>query len=291
MAWEMALVQNAKELGITVSEQEIDRDIEQNFGYYPQGTPTPAVIDLKPTSTYSPTQLAIVTPPVSRPTTTPMPTVPQPTPTTYTYQSYQALYEAVIDNLENQTQFGDVDFRNYRKSVLYQQKLYELITKDVPTEQDMVWARHILVRSEAEAIELLRRLNAGESFATLAALYSIDTGSASNGGDLEWFIKGEMVEDFETPAWELQIGELSQPVKSDFGYHIIQVLGHEVRQMNEDQISIAKSSVYKEYIDQVQAAASIKKLDTWKNYVPVEPAIPENYKINIQPTMQITLQP
>ncbi len=293
MAWEMALVQKAKELGITVSEQEVDRDIEQNFGYYVNGTPTPAAMDaVKPTSTYSPTQLAMVTPPpVSQPTPTPLPTQLQPTPTTYTYDSFKLLYDTVIDNLENQTQFGDSDFRNNRSGVLYQQKLYELITKDVPSEQDMVWARHILVSTEAEATEILRRLKAGENFSALATLYSIDTGSASAGGDLEWFIKGQMVEDFETAAWALPIGELSQPVKTDFGYHIIQVLGHETRPLDADQLSIAKSNVYKEFIDQVQADADIKKLDTWKNFVATEPVIPANYKIIIQPTLAVTPQP
>ena len=290
MAWEMTIVQKAKELGITVSEQEVDRDIEQNFGYFPEGTPTPATIDLKPTSTYSPTQLALVTPAVSQPTLTPLPTVAQPTPTAYTYESFKALYDAVILNLANQTQFGDSDFRSYRSSVLYQQKLYEMVTKDVPGEQDMVWARHILVGTEAEATEILRRLNAGEKFPTLATLYSIDSGSASSGGDLEWFIKGQMVEDFETAAWVLPIGQFSQPVKTDFGYHIIQVLGHETRQLSAEQLSIAKSTVYKAYIDQLQAGAEIKILDNWKEFVPTEPVIPVNYKILIQPTLEATLQ-
>lgn len=84
-------------------------------------------------------------------------------------------------------------------------------------------ARHILVEDEALAKELVKKLKAGEDFATLAKENSTDKGSAEKGGELGWFSVGTMVEEFNDAAYALEIDEISEPVKSDFGYHIIQV--------------------------------------------------------------------
>ena len=84
-------------------------------------------------------------------------------------------------------------------------------------------ARHILVKDEETANEVIEKLNAGEDFATLAKELSEDTGSAENGGDLGWFTVGKMVTEFNDAAYALEINEISKPVKSQFGYHIIQV--------------------------------------------------------------------
>ncbi|MEK4701126.1 peptidylprolyl isomerase [Solibacillus sp. FSL R7-0668] len=84
-------------------------------------------------------------------------------------------------------------------------------------------ARHILVEDEALAKELVEKLKAGEDFAKLAKEHSVDTGSAEKGGELGWFTVGTMVQEFNDAAYELEIDKISEPVKSDFGYHIIQV--------------------------------------------------------------------
>lgn len=83
-------------------------------------------------------------------------------------------------------------------------------------------ASHILVEDEKTAKEVKKKLDEGKSFEELAKEYSTD-GSASNGGDLGWFGKGQMVEPFENAAFALKEGEISDPVKTDFGYHIIKV--------------------------------------------------------------------
>ena len=84
-------------------------------------------------------------------------------------------------------------------------------------------ARHILVEDEALAKELVKKLKAGEDFAKLAKENSIDTGSGEKGGDLGWFTVGAMVPEFNDAAYALEIDEISEPVQSEFGYHIIQV--------------------------------------------------------------------
>lgn len=80
---------------------------------------------------------------------------------------------------------------------------------------------HILVAKQSEAIAILERIKAGEKFGKLAKETSTDTGSAKKDGNLGYFTKGMMVKPFEETAFKLQVGEISEPVKSEFGYHII----------------------------------------------------------------------
>ena len=87
-----------------------------------------------------------------------------------------------------------------------------------------IQARHILVADEKTAKEVTAKLDKGEDFAKLAKEYSTDTGSAQKGGDLGWFGAGKMVAEFEDAAYKLKKNEISEPIKSQFGYHIIQLL-------------------------------------------------------------------
>lgn len=98
------------------------------------------------------------------------------------------------------------------------------------TEQ--VWAQLIMVDTEDEAIQVLDRLGKGEDWNKIAAEVSTDTNTADIGGDLGWFGRGVMVKEFEDAAFSLKVGEISQPVKTYFGYAIIRVLGHEFRSVN-----------------------------------------------------------
>jgi parvulin-like peptidyl-prolyl isomerase len=119
-------------------------------------------------------------------------------------------------------------------------------------EFEQVRARHILIRvqgspaavrpgqkdlTEAEALakaqDLRKRIQAGEDFAGLARQESDDTGSGANGGDLGFFRRGQMVPSFEQAAFALQPGELSEPVKSPFGYHLIKVEARESKGFEE----------------------------------------------------------
>lgn len=85
-------------------------------------------------------------------------------------------------------------------------------------------ARHILVATEEEANEIVKKLKDGGDFAEIAKEKSTDTASAAEGGDLGWFTVGTMVEEFNDAAYALELNTISEPVKSDFGYHIIEVL-------------------------------------------------------------------
>lgn len=94
--------------------------------------------------------------------------------------------------------------------------------KDTLAQPEKVEASHILVADEATANEVKAKLDEGKDFAELAAEYSTDS-SAQSGGKLGYFGKGDMVEPFEAAAFSLEINEISDPVKSEFGYHIIKL--------------------------------------------------------------------
>ena len=93
--------------------------------------------------------------------------------------------------------------------------------------EEQVQASHILVETEDEAREILEELAAGTDFALLAREHSLDTGSAAAGGDLGWFGRGQMVQPFEEAAFALEVGEVSDIVQTDFGYHIILLIGRQ----------------------------------------------------------------
>ena len=326
---EAVAAEKARELGITVSDEDINKELERGFGFFPNGTPTPEpTFAYRATSTFSTTQLAIVTitpTPTEFPTETPIPTetlIPSTptlavtsdgtvtaepatptvlpatstptleptseptateiplTPTPYTREGYEGLYKTMVSNINAQFPYTDSDFRDYVRNLLINQKLYDYVNKDVTPDQDMVWARHILVATKEEADSVLEKLNSGKDFALLAAELSTDTSNNTSGGDLGWFTKGQMVEPFEIEAFKLGIGEISQPVETDFGFHIIQVLGHEVRQLNESELSTFKSNAFNKFLEEAKATMDVKKLDLWASVVPNTPTIPDEYRID-----------
>ena len=83
---------------------------------------------------------------------------------------------------------------------------------------------HILVQKQSDAIAILDRIKKGEKFGKLAREFSIDTGSAKRDGNLGFFGRGKMVKEFETAAFNLQVGQISEPIKTQYGYHVIKRL-------------------------------------------------------------------
>jgi peptidyl-prolyl cis-trans isomerase SurA len=126
-------------------------------------------------------------------------------------------------------------------------------------------ARHILLKpstiqsleqARATLIKLRQRIVAGEDFAAVAKKYSNDTVSASQGGDLGWVSPGQMVGEFETAMRGLKPGEISQPVQSRFGVHLIQVVERRSRDVGKKRQRAAVQQ-------QIHSRKADEKLQTW----------------------------
>ncbi|MEZ4669169.1 MAG: peptidylprolyl isomerase [Anaerolineae bacterium] len=123
-------------------------------------------------------------------------------------------------------------------------KVRDSLTTDLEGNVLQVHARHILLRTETEAKDILDRLNAGEDFATLAANYSQDETTRAQGGDLGWFTRDELfTPELAEVAFSLQQGQIAGPVATDLGYHVIQNIEVAERPLEplERQVYIAQA--------------------------------------------------
>ncbi len=300
--------QEAAKRGITASTEEVDKAIQESYRYYANGTPTPTITPtpvtfptlsadtlkivtitptptqvltptITPTATLDPLASPTVTPTIA-PTFTPGPTAtvtptdtPVPTATPYTLQGFQDQYKQGADSLIKLGLTADQIRQLYATNVL-RDKLMAIITADTPHTQEQVWARHILVKDEATAQAVEARLAKGEDFATVAREVSTDTGSAAKGGDLGWFGKGAMVPEFEAAAFSQKVGVIGPPVKSQFGYHIIQVLAHENVPLDAAAYQQAQQTAFNDWLKTLRDTYKVKTYDIWQTIVPTDPAIP-----------------
>lgn len=194
--------QEAARRGLTVTPEEVSMEIEHLFGYnLPQPTPVPTPITA----------------------TAPITETPTPTEQPMTEQQFKQYYTEYIAELRKNASFREADFRRLVETSLLRDKLQQAMAAEVPTTAEQVHARHILVDKEEEARAALERIRKGEDFAAVAKEVSTDTGTKDNGGDLGWFPRGMMVEEFEAAAFALQPGQVSDVVRTSYGYHIIKV--------------------------------------------------------------------
>jgi foldase protein PrsA len=183
--------------------------------------------------------------------------------------------EAFISFLMMQGFTSEEDFRNLVMQHLVVQKIAAegvVITEDELREVyeagKEVEASHILVEDLETAEEILAQLNQGEDFAELAQEYSIDPGSGAAGGSLGTFQRGRMVPEFENAAFSLEVGEISAPVQSDFGYHIIKVTDRTPFEKSFEEV--------KDELEELLARRQARPLDE------VQREIMDNAKIQIK---------
>src|SRR3954469_12952509 len=161
-------------------------------------------------------------------------------------------------------------------------KVYEEASRQITGEQE-VHARHILVESEDEAKAVKEELNKGADFAELAKKKSKDPG-ASDGGDLGFFTKDQMVPEFSAVAFALEPGKVSDPVKSQFGWHVIKVEEKRSRQAPAfDQVkgqieTYVTRKAQADYVAKLREAAKVERMDK-----PAEPAAKPDVKTDAKP--------
>ncbi len=133
-------------------------------------------------------------------------------------------------NIELELLIAEVEKEAIKNIKVTDKEIKEYYDKNYP----QIHARHILVEDKDTALEIKKKLEQGEDFAELAKEHSTDPGSAQNGGDLDWFGPGKMVKEFSDAAFKLEKNEISDPVKTEHGYHIIQVLDKKKKPKLED---------------------------------------------------------
>lgn len=158
-------------------------------------------------------------------------------------------------------------------------QVYDDAAKQISGEQE-VHARHILVETEDKAKDIIAKLKKGADFAELAKKESKDPG-ASDGGDLGFFTKDQMVPEFSAAAFALEPGKISDPVKSQFGWHVIKVEEKRARKAPPfDQVkpqleAFVVRKAQAEYVAKLRADAKIERLDQKPDAAkPADPAAP-----------------
>jgi peptidyl-prolyl cis-trans isomerase C len=154
-------------------------------------------------------------------------------------------------------------------------QVYDEIAKQQAAEPE-IHARHILVATEAQAQTALKRVRAGEDFAKVAGELSTDPGS--EGGDLGWFTRDQMVPQFADAAFKLQVGQISEPVKSDFGWHIIKLEGKRQKpfppfdEVRDQVVRYAMQKAQSEMIAKLRQGAKVERVAPAPN--PGQPPAP-----------------
>lgn len=179
-------------------------------------------------------------------------------------------YQEFLENNNFSTEFIE---DNLKKEILYEKHKEDFLDKTDLSEKEIedyyeknkdslvkVRASHILVPTEEDGNKVLEKLGKGEDFHSLAATESIDSNSAVQGGDLGYFTRGSMVKEFEEVAFSLEVGEISDLVQSEFGYHIILLEDKKdsYEELKEDIIPILKNQKYIEKISNLRDKAKVK---------------------------------
>ncbi len=139
-------------------------------------------------------------------------------------------------------------------------RITDKLGASVPTKREEVHAQHILVADGALAKDLKARLDKGADFAALAAQYSTDTSNADKGGDLGWFTStengGPMDQTFSTAAFKLTTpGQTSDPLQTQFGWHIIRLIERAQRDLSKSDLDTAKSKAFDAWLKKQKDAA------------------------------------
>jgi parvulin-like peptidyl-prolyl isomerase len=158
---------------------------------------------------------------------------------------------------------SDMSMSDYRRLIakpeMARTKVREQLVAQVPTRAEQVHAAHILVATQDAAQQVYDRVTSGgEDFAAVAKEVSTDTGTAANGGDLGWFPHGVMVKPFEDAAFALDAGQISQPVQSEFGWHVIKVLEKDPdRPITVETLQALQSKAFSDWLDAQRKDADI----------------------------------
>ena len=268
MIEDLLLAQAAPAEGVVVTDQEVEMALEREVANrYGKVTAAAATATLEAAEEQNKVQAEAGEEPS-----------PLPTPDVLTATDIEQGLQGIAAEMKAEYDLSLEEYRTIVRAGLLRQALsVEIGERELVKTERQVNPRHILLRFDAEeadpatygrseietldlAARLVDRLHGGESFGYLATLYSDDPSAANNEGDLGWVRKGNLVAEFEEVAFNLSIGDLSDPVKSDFGYHIIQVLKeNQNADRPSDELQAEATEKFNEWLQSLRDAAQIEE--------------------------------
>ena len=279
MTLDLLVQTEANSRGLTVTEDEITEAIHQLLAGRQGGVTALAAQETStavanteataalwtPTPTFTPSPTLTTTQTLTQPIATPVNTAtpaPTPSPNIISQDDLSTAYTNWINTVTQQADITEAQYRSYIKQDVLEEKLRDVLGEEVSDTAEQANARHILVETEEDAAEVLSRLEAGEEFAALAEELSLDTGSGAAGGELGFVPPGRFVEPVDEAIFSLPISEISAPIESQFGWHIIEVLEREERELSPADYAQQQRSAFNDWITQTRQNAEIEDLWT-----------------------------
>jgi len=282
------IAEEATRRGITVTDEEVTEEINRFIARQLGGLTQAAASETEvaridatstaalwtPTPTFTPSPTLTTTEEIT-PTATPMDTpTPAPTPTLNVVGDTALADQRAtwLEILADQVGINEAEYREIVRVVLLREKLQEVVGDEAPQVAEQAHARHILVETEEEANDVIARLEAGEDFADLAAELSQDPGSAQDGGDLGFVPRGYFLPEFDEYVFTGSIGQISEPVQTQAGWHVIEVLAREERELSPNDYYYSQQQAWRDWLEEARLNADIQ--DFWTpDKVPDDPAL------------------
>ncbi|MCK5318017.1 MAG: SurA N-terminal domain-containing protein [Anaerolineales bacterium] len=269
MIREALVRQEAERMSIHVLSEDVERQIQQNFGFYPDGTPTPF-----PTPTPDATrmaEIAVVSEPTSEPSpTSTLPQTPFSTATPYVLEAYEDDYELFLDSL-SAFDISESDFIAYVEAQLLEDKLREQFQPEIEDKAEHVLIQHILTLDEEIAQDALEQLESGNVWDDIVLEYSQDPSSLESSGDLGWNTLNDLVAllgQMGIAAFSAPVMEAVGPIESLQGWHILRVIDRQDREISQAAYQEAVDNAFEAWIAEVTAEAEITVIDDWLDHLP-----------------------
>lgn len=259
MAQEEVLRQEATRRGIAVSQEEIDRAIEEQFGYDRDAAMaallTPAVVP---------------TVPVTAETALTVTATPEPTPVPK--EEFDRRYQEYVKTYLKPSGLSEAKFRALVEASLLYDKLRQAMAAELPQAMEQVQIRYFSLPTQEEAGQVAERLDKGEKWEEIAAEIKADEESQAYTSEPDWATRGFLAEQFGEEAantvWETPVQQYTAPLAGTDGrWYLVQVMGREVRELESWLRSYEEQRVFQEWL---QGQMATVQYGEWASKVPTK---------------------
>lgn len=255
---EEVIRQEAARRGIAVSQEEIDRAIEEQFGYDRDAAMAALV-----TPTVAPTA------PVTAETALTVTATPEPTPVSR--EEFDRRYQEYVKTYLKPSGLSEAKFRAMVEASLLYDKLQQAMAAELPQTMEQVQIRYFSFSAQEEAGQVAERLGKGEKWEDIAAEIKADEESPADASEPEWATRGFLAERFGEEAastiWETPVQQYTAPLAvEDSRWYIVQVMGREVRELESWLRSYEEQRVFREWLQ--GQMATVQYSENWASKVP-----------------------